>query len=675
MKTLLLAFLFLPIILIPQTKRAITVEDLWKMKRVGAFELSSDGKMIVFELSNYNMDENKSNTDIYIMGSDGNNIHPLKNSDKNETQPKFTPDSKKVSYIKDGQIWLCNTDGGDEEKLTDVYTQVNDYKWSLDGKKILFASSVYPDCKDQESNKKKDEEKEKNPVKAKIITGLMYRYWNDWRDDKRSHLFLFDLGKKDYLDLILNSQSDVPPVDLGSTDDYTFSPDNSEIVLTMNKTKVVALSTNNNVFVGKVADVTKNGPTAFKQISVNKGDNFHPFYSPDGKYIASLAMERPGFEADKKNIILYNLSSGAGKILTDKFNLSVDDIIWSPDSKSIYFVSENEIYSSIFKLDIVSGEIKMLLKEHINTLLSISPDGKLLYFKQQRTDLPDEIFSMNNDGSNVKQLTHVNAELLSGLEMNPVETFWCEGADKTKIESILIKPPFFDPNKKYPVIFLVHGGPQGHWEDDFHYRWNQQLFASKGYVVVSPNPRGSTGYGQKFTDEISGDWGGKPYTDLMNSFDYAINNFKFIDKNNQFSAGASYGGYMENWMEGHTTRFNAVVSHDGVFNTESEFGTTEELWFPIWEFKGAPWQNRKLYDKWSPHMYIQNAKTPMLVVQGGMDFRVPEEQAFQLFTSLQVLGVESKLLYFPNAFHFVTKPQDSRLWWNTIFDWFEKHKK
>lgn len=675
MKTLLLAFLFLPIILIPQTKRAITVEDLWKMKRVGAFELSSDGKMIVFELSSYNMDENKSNTDIYIMGSDGNNIHPLKNSDKNETQPKFTPDSKKVSYIKDGQIWLCNTDGSGEEKLTDVYTQVNDYKWSLDGKKILFASSVYPDCKDQESNKKKDEEKEKNPVKAKIITGLMYRYWNDWRDDKRSHLFLFDLGKKDYLDLILNSQSDVPPVDLGSTDDYTFSPDNSEIVLTMNKTKVVALSTNNNVFVGKVADVTKNGPTAFKQISVNKGDNFHPFYSPDGKYIASLAMERPGFEADKKNIILYNLSSGAGKILTDKFNLSVDDIIWSPDSKSIYFVSENEIYSSIFKLDIVSGEIKMLLKEHINTLLSISPDGKVLYFKQQRTNLPDEIFSMNNDGSNVKQLTHVNAELLSGLEMNPVETFWCEGADQTKIESILIKPPFFDPNKKYPVIFLVHGGPQGHWEDDFHYRWNQQLFASKGYVVVSPNPRGSTGYGQKFTDEISGDWGGKPYTDLMNSFDYAINNFKFIDKNNQFSAGASYGGYMENWMEGHTTRFNAVVSHDGVFNTESEFGTTEELWFPIWEFKGAPWQNRKLYDKWSPHMYIQNAKTPMLVVQGGMDFRVPEEQAFQLFTSLQVLGVESKLLYFPNAFHFVTKPQDSRLWWNTIFDWFEKHKK
>ncbi|MDR3610743.1 MAG: S9 family peptidase [Ignavibacteriaceae bacterium] len=675
MKNLFLIFLLLPFFTFSQNKRALTVDDLWKMKRVGYFEPSPDGKKIVFELTSYSMEENKGHTDIYIMESDGKDLHALKSTDKNETLPKFTPDSRKVSYIKDGQIWLCNTDGTGEEKLTDIYTQVSDYKWARDGKKILFASSVYPDCKDQDCNKAKDDEKEKSPVKARIITGLMYRYWNDWRDDKRSHLFLFYPGEKDYIDLNLNSESDVPPVDLGSTDDYNFSPDNLEIVLTMNTSKVVALSTNNNVYVGKVSEASVNGASALSKISESKGNNFHPFYSPDGKYLAFLSMERPGFEADKKNIILYDRSGGTSKNVTSKFNLSVDDIIWSPDSKAIYFVSENEIYSSIFKLDLNSGEIKLLLKEHINSLPNISPDGKVLYFKQQRTNLPDEIFCMNSDGTDIKQLTHINAELLSGIEMNPLETFWCEGADKTKIESIIIKPPFFDPAKKYPVIFLIHGGPQGHWDDDFHYRWNEQLFAAKGYVVVSPNPRGSTGYGQKFTDEISGDWGGKPYIDLMKSFDYAINNFKFIDKNNQFSAGASYGGYMENWMEGHTTRFNAVVSHDGVFNAESEYGTTEELWFPTWEFKGAPWQNRKLYEKWSPHMYIQNAKTPMLIIQGGMDFRVPEEQGFQLFTSLQVLGVESKLLYFPNEFHFVIKPQDARLWWNTVFDWFAKHKK
>jgi dipeptidyl aminopeptidase/acylaminoacyl peptidase len=429
------------------------------------------------------------------------------------------------------------------------------------------------------------------------------------------------------------------------------------------------------VFITKVTDASANSASPLEQISESKGDDFQPLYSPDGKYIAFLSMKRPGFEADKKDIILFNRSSGTSKNFTDKFNLSVDEFAWSPDSRIIYFVSENEIYSSIFKLDLASGDITLLLKEHVNGELSVSPDGRLIYFKQQRTNLPYEIFSMNNDGSDVKQLTHVNADLLATIEMNPVETFWCEGADKTKIQSIIIKPPFFNPDKKYPVIFLIHGGPQGHWDDDFHFRWNQQLFASRGYVVVSPNPRGSTGYGQKFTDEISGDWGGKPYIDLMNTFDYAVKNFKFIDENNQFSAGASYGGYMENWLEGHTARFNAVVSHDGVFNTESEFGTTEELWFPLWEFKGAPWQNRQLYEKWSPHRFIQNAKTPMLVVQGARDFRVPEEQGFQLFTSLQMLGVESKFLYFPDEFHFVTKPQDARLWWNTIFDWFGNHKK
>ena len=675
MKKLLFLIILLPFLSFPQTKRPLTVEDLWNMKRINNFQVSPNGKMIVFEISSYSMDENKGNTDICIMNSDGSDPKFLKNSDKNETEPGFTPDGKKVSFVRDGQIWLCNTDGTGEEKLTDMYTEVSGYKWSSDGKKLLFVSSVYPDCPDQNCNKSKDDDREKSNVKAKIITGLMYRNWNVWRDDKISHLFLFNKDAKSTIDLTLNSKSDVPPVDLGSANDYSFSPDNSEIVLTTNLDPVVAISTNNDVFVTKVSEASGSSASPLMKISQSKGNDFMPMYSPDGKYIAFLSMKRPGFEADKKDIVLYDRSAGSYKNLTVNFNLSVDEYKWSPDSRVLFFISENEIYSSIFKLDIASGKIELLLKEHVNGSLSVSPDGKLIYFTQQRTNLPFEIFCMKNDGSDIKQLTHVNAELLSQIEMNSVETFWCEGEGGAKVQSILIKPPFFDPNKKYPVIFLIHGGPQGHWDDDFHYRWNQQLFASKGYVVISPNPRGSTGYGQKFTDEISQSWGDKPYVDLMNTFDYAIKNFKFIDENNQFSAGASYGGYMENWLEGHTTRFNAVVSHDGVFNTESEFGTTEELWFPIWEFGGTPWQNRQLYEKFSPHRYIQNAKTPMLVVQGGNDFRVPEEQGFQLFTSLQVLGVESKFLYFPNEFHFVTKPQDARLWWSTIFDWFEKHKK
>jgi dipeptidyl aminopeptidase/acylaminoacyl peptidase len=387
-------------------------------------------------------------------------------------------------------------------------------------------------------------------------------------------------------------------------------------------------------------------------------------------------MKRASFESDKLDLMLYDRERQILKPLTDNFNLSAGEIIWTGDSKTIYFTAENEIYNSIYKINIDDSEVELFYEENINTHIELSKDGKTLFFLKQRSDLPDEIFSISTDGKNtLKQITYLNKDLLSKLEFNSVETFWCDGADGDKVQSILIKPPFFDPAKKYPMIFLIHGGPQGHWADDFHYRWNIQLFASKGYVVVAPNPRGSTGYGQKFTDEISQDWGGKVYTDLMNSYDYAVKNFNFIDAKNTFAAGASYGGYMINWIAGHTDRFNALVCHDGVFNLESEYGTTEELWFPEWEYGGTPWEKREIYEKWSPHRYIHNAKTPMLVIHGANDFRVPEEQAFQLFTSLQRLGIKSKFLYFPDETHFVTKPQNSLLWWKTVFDWFNEHIK
>jgi len=666
MKKFFILSLLIVVSVYPQIKRPITIDDLWNMKRIGSFDVSPDGRQLLFELTTYNMEINKGNKDIYLIDSDGKNLKAVKSSEKNESEPKFVPGGHKISYIIDSQIHTCNIDGSNDEQITSLYTGISGYRWSTDAKKILFISSVYPWCNNQECNKSTDDEKEKNKVKASIFTNLMYRYWNEWRGEKRSHLFVYDTAKKEYSDLIVNRKNDIPPVDLGSNNDYSFSPDNSEIAFTMNSEEFVATSTNNDIF------IFSNG--SFRQISDSKGSDCQPIYSPDGKYIAWLSMERTGFEADKKNIVLYERSSGKKNNLTNKFNLPVAEFTWSPDSKSICFISENEVYSSVYKLEIGTNNISMLLKEHVNGEPVVSSNGHI-FFKQERTNLPFELFVMNNDGKDINQITSVNGGLLSQLEMNPIETFWAKGAGGTPVQSIIVKPPFFDPNKKYPMIFLIHGGPQGHWNDDFHYRWNQQMFAAKGYVVISPNPRGSTGYGQKFTDEISGDWGGKPYIDLMNSYDYAVKNFPFIDKKNTFAAGASYGGYMVNWLLGHETRFNAVVSHDGVFNLESMWGTTEELWFPEWEFKGTPWQNRKMYEKWSPHRYIQNAKMPTLIVHSANDFRVTEDQAFQLFTSLQRLGVESKFLYFPDEFHFVVKPQNARLWWNTVYDWFEKHKK
>lgn len=668
MKKFFLILVLIPFIIIPQNKRAMTVEDLWAMKRISHYDVSADGKVIVFSAASYNIDDNKGNTDIYLINSDGSNLRSLKNSEKNESNPKFVPNSDKLSYLIDGQIWLCNYDGSEEEKFTDIYTKVSDYKWSPSGKKILFTSSVYPECTTQDCNKNIDDEREASKVKAKIFTQLMYRHWNDWRGDKRSHLFLLDFESGNFTDLTEGNKEDVPPLALGSSNDFNFSPDESEIAFTMNPDFSKATNTNNEIYL-----LSLDSPSSPKLISTSKGVDCQPVYSPDGKYLAWTSMKRAGFEADKKDIILFERKTGKMKNLTEDVDVSVDYFIWSPDSKQIYFNADNEIYKSIYKLDVSSGDVGVFHKENYNTSIKLSADGKTLFYLKQRSNMPIEIYSQSTDGKNtLRQITWINKEVLENLETNSVETFWSDGADGEEVQSILVKPPFFDANKKYPMIFLIHGGPQGNWTDNFHYRWNLQLFASRGYVVVAPNPRGSTGYGQKFTDEISQDWAGKVYTDLMNAYDYAVSNFSFIDAKNTFAAGASYGGYMINWIAGNTDRFNALVSHAGVFNLESMYGTTEELWFPEWEFGGTPWENRKLYEKWSPHRHIHNAKTPVLIVHGAFDFRVSEEQAFQLFTSLQRLGVESKFLYFPDETHFVAKPQNSLLWWKTVFEWFKK---
>ena len=672
MKKVVILLSVIPFLLFAQTKRAITVEDLWSMKRIETFNLSPDGSLIAFAATSYSMEANKGNTDIYLVNSDGSSLRQFKASAVNEKEPVFSPDGKKIAFIRDSQIWTANIDGSEELQITNLSTGASGIEWSPAGDKILFVSSVYPDCKNDDCNKQKDEAAEKSVVKAKLFTELMYRHWNEWRGDKRSHLFVVNLADKKVTDLNSGSFSDVPPLALGSSNDYSFSPDGKEAAFTQNLSKELAVSTNNDVFMVDLKNTDGSLPGS-KKISAGTGNDNQPVYSPDGKYIAYSSMKRAGYESDKSDIILYDRKTGEQKNITGSFNLSASELLWSAQSDAIYFTAENEIYKSLFRIEISSGKVTELKKELNCSAISLSADGKIIYFKNQRTTLPHEIFSYNLNSGKLNQITAVNRSILANLEMNPVETFWSEGAGGTPVQSILVKPPFFDENKKYPMIFLIHGGPQGHWTDDFHYRWNIQMFASEGYVVVAPNPRGSTGYGQKFTDEISGDWGGKPYTDLMNAYDYALKNFSFIDPSNTFAAGASYGGYMINWIEGHTDRFNALVSHAGVFNLESEYGTTEELWFPEWENGGTPWEKREMYEKWSPHRYIQNAKTPMLVIHGANDFRVPEEQAFQLFTSLQRLGVESSFLYFPDEFHFITKPQNAVLWWNTIFKWFRKH--
>jgi dipeptidyl aminopeptidase/acylaminoacyl peptidase len=651
---------------VAQQKRAINVDDLWAMKRVGSITVSPNGEQIAFSLTQYSMENNSGQTDIYLMNIDGSELHPILNSEKNESNPSFSPNGEKLTYQLNGQIWQCNIDGSEKEQLTTLYSGASGIRWSKDRNKILFVSSVYPDCTTEECNKERDEAKENCKVEVKVFTELMYRHWNNWRGEKRNHLFVMELNTKAITDLTLNSINDVPPIALGSSNDYNFSPDGREVVFTMNKDSMLATSTNNDIFI-----ISLDGTGDQRKISESKGNDNQPIYSPNGKYIAFRSMARAGFEADKQTLVLYNRETKKLKNISEQLDISFGQMVWANDSKSIFYTAANEIYNSIYNINIETKENKLLIKNVDASGLNLV--GSKLIFKSQKSTLPFEIFSAEIDGKNITQITSINASLLAELEMNDVETFWSNGPENAKVQSIIVKPPFFDAVKKYPMIFLIHGGPQGHWTDDFHYRWNLQMFASKGYVVVAPNPRGSTGYGQAFTDGISQDWGGKVYEDLMNAYDYAIANYNFIDSKNTFAAGASYGGYMINWIEGHNTKFNALVSHDGVYNLESMYGTTEELWFPEWENGGTPWGNRELYKKWSPSQFVSDFNTPLLLVQGGMDFRVPEGQAFELFTALQKMGVDSKFIYFPKETHFVLKPQNAKFWWKTIFDWYEKH--
>jgi dipeptidyl aminopeptidase/acylaminoacyl peptidase len=501
---------------------------------------------------------------------------------------------------------------------------------------------------------------------------------------------------------------DAPPFSLGGQDNYAFSPDGQEICYTSNHDPVPAISTNNDLWI-----VSVNGGPAKNITADNPASDSTPLYSPDGKYIAYRAQTRPGYEADRFRLMLYERAMTKITNQTESLDRWVGSFAWAPDSSAIYFASERSGTLPIYRwiIDDVGPKSKVLPNpelmfgaEGFKDDLATTPDGKTLLFTQMLIGSPTEIYvggltppkddtglrSFNEicGGKRLKDctveepvgspLTNINHSILSQIAMSPLESFWFPGANGDKVEGFLVKPPNFDASRKYPVKFLIHGGPQGAWGDDWSFRWNPELFAaptsstSSGYVVIMINFHGSTGYGQKFIDAINGDWGGAPFEDLMKGLDYAEKAYPFIDKDRECALGASYGGYMANWILGHTDRFKCIVSHDGMFNAESAWGTTEELWFNDWEFKGTPYDNREMYRKWSPHQYAKNFKTPTLVIHSQLDYRLDVSEGFQLFTTLQMEGVASKMLYFPDEGHWVLKPQNSQLWYKTVNDWVDQ---
>lgn len=677
---LTIAIVVIPLTVYPQQKRPITVEDMWKVGRVSDPQISPDGKAVAYVITGYSMEENKGTSGIYLVSIDGKTVRKFDTGFKSSSDPVWSPDGKQIAFVADdtngtSQVYVEDANGGTPGKITGIALGASGLLWSPDEKYIAFVSDVFPGCTSDSCNAAREKELEKSKVKAKFFTNLPFRVWNHWKDGKRSHLFVVGVSGGEPVDLTPGDY-DTPPIDLGGRMDYAFSPDSlngslrdKEVCFVRNTDRMVSVSTNNDLFT-----VSVDGGAA-KRITTNPSNDNQPLYSPDGRYIAYRAQLTPGFESDRSRLMLYDRKGGTIINLTEKYDRSVDEVVWSPDGKRLYFNADDEGYHNIFEVDASTGKIKKITDNSTNTELTVTPDGKHLVFLRQSVTHPNDIYEMNLETREVTQLTHTNDSLLSQLDMNPWEPFWFSGAGETKVEGFVIKPPHFDPNKKYPMVYLVHGGPQGQWMNEFHYRWNAELFASPGYVVVMVNPRGSTGYGQKFTDEISGDWGGKVFVDLMDGVEYVTNHCTFIDKDKIAAAGASYGGYMMNWIEGHNSRgvFKCLVSHDGLYDAVSAFGSTEELWFPIWEFKGTPWSNPELYKKWSPSTYVNNFKTPMLVIHSQNDFRLDVSQGFQLFTALQMRGVPSEMLFFPNEFHFVTKPQDSKLWYYTVLGWIGKY--
>ena len=708
-----------------QAKHPFTFDDMMKLKRVGEPEVSPNGKWVIFSVVDVDLDANTKTPHVWIVPTAGGQEREII-GEQDADRPRWAPDGKRFAFVssKDGssQVWIADFDDAAGNvtgagKLTSIPTEAGGELWSPDGKNILFTSDVYPACDgeplaEMACNGREVEAHDKSKVKALIFEHLLYRHWNAYKEGKRSHIFVVPIPHDLKVELdgkgirqikpafpphdLTQGDYDSPVFSLGGQDDYAFSPDGQELCYASNHDKNPAASTNNDLWITPVG-----GGPARNITADNPASDTSPLYSPDGKYIAYRAQQRPGYESDRFRLMLYDRKTGEKKDLTDGFNQWVGTFIWSTDSKRIYFSSEHKGHSLIYTLEIGNpGTSRRALIAGYNDDLSVAHEGKTLLFSRMSIAAPTEIYVGDTTGQGCPAqngdvdagkwdcslnkdwpLTHVNDSLLSQVDMSKIESFAFTGAHGDSVEGFLVRPPSFDTNKKYPVKFLIHGGPQGAWGDDWSYRWNPELFASptsatpSGYVVVMINFHGSTGYGQKFVDAINGDWGGAPFEDLMKGLDYAEEHYPFIDKNRECALGASYGGYAINWILGHTDRFKCLVSHDGMFNAESAWGTTEELWFNDWEFKGTPYDNRELYQKWSPHQYAKNFKTPTLVIHGQRDYRLDVSEGLQLFTTLQMLGVPSKMLYFPDEGHWVLKPQNSRLWYKTVNEWVDRWTK
>jgi len=656
-----------------------SVHDMLAMDRISDPQVSPDGRWIVFVLRKTDLEENVGRTDLWLVRMDGIALRRLTSHQEKDFNPRWTPDSRSVYFIStrsgSSQVFRIQIDGGEAEQITDEPLEVGNLLVSPDGKHIAFTMEIFPDCATASETKNRLDEIEGKKTTGKIYESTFVRHWDTWKDGRRSHLFVMPTAGGQAVDLMgpelkgtQGMDADTPSKPFGGPEEITFTPDGKGLIFTARDVgRQEPWSTDFDLYSVPV-DKSKSPKCLTEK---NKAWDSLPVFSPDGKTLAYLAMVRPGYESDRFRVVLMSWPEGNKRILTENWDRSPSSLCWSPDGKTIYATAANIGQNSLFAIDLKTAKVRTIVKA--GSVSSPAIAGKKIVYGLNSLGSPVELYSVSPDGDNVSQITNINSEKIASARMGQYEQFSFKGWNNETVYCYVVKPVDFDPRKKYPVAFLIHGGPQGSFGNSFHYRWNPQAYAGAGYAAVMVDFHGSTGYGQSFTDSIRGDWGGKPLEDLKKGLAAALKRYPWMDGDRVGALGASFGGYMINWIVGNwPDRFRCMVNHDGNLDERMAYFDTEELWFPEWDHLGTPWENPQHYEKHNPVNYVKNWKTPMLVIHGAMDFRVVDTQGLATFNALQRLDIPSKLLYFPDENHWVLKPHNSILWHETVIAWLDR---
>jgi len=661
-----------------QTGRPMTINDLLVAVRVTDPQVAPDGTAVAFVRTTTDLTTGRRNADIWVTPANGSTPRPLIAGEKSENTPRWFPDGRQIAFISsrdgDPQVYVADASGANIRRITNVAGGVQPpLVVSPDATLVAFVADVYPECADDACNRAKRAAADADPVKVHVLTRLLFRHWDEWREGIRHHVFVAPVaaGATASARDLTPGDFDSPP---GQQEDgaIAFSPDSKSIAFVSNRdgNDREAWSTNNDVWLVPVT-----GGTA-RKLTPNPAADDQPAFTPDGHSLIVRSQRRPGFESDRWYLDVYDLtmSTPMRRTVFTTPDLSISEFTLSGGAgQTILFTASSQGMDNLYRVPLAGGAPELVARG--GAISAVSTRGNVIAYSKSTMTSPAEVYAASGNAASW-QVTHENDPWLKAVAMNPPESLTVPGAGGTPVQYWVVKPPAFDPAKKYPIVFMIHGGPQGEWGDGWSARWNPTLWAAQGWVIVAPNPRGSFGFGQAFVDQITQDWGGKVMEDLTAVFDAAVK-LPYVDAARQGIAGASYGGYAVDWIIGHSNRFKAAVSHDGVFNLDSMALATEELWFSEWEAGGPPWSaaGREHVAKWSPHLYAQQIRTPTLVITNELDFRVPVDQGLQLFTALRRNGVPSRALVFPDEGHWVLKPLNSKRWHEEVFAWLRTYLK